>query len=135
MHAAFAKVIALIASGRVEYRDVCIALSQENPELFVKLVEQVQQLTANGVSVQHQKAAPWVHDVCHEIEHNFISAIKIYRAASGNGLKDAKDVIDNVREQLLMRQHDFAPPVLTKPQHIADCAAIVRHYRKTFLSA
>lgn len=71
----------------VDYKAIAIGLAKQHPELFLKL---------------HNNATP-VSETTRNIYRNiesdmYIEAIKKLREATGCGLKEAKDVIINIRD-------------------------------------
>lgn len=89
MNQAYAKAIDLLTADNVDYKAVAIALAKQNPELFCSL--------AAGAGACAFPATGWHREVVEHIRSNHkVSAIKLCREKTGFGLKEAKDIIDDV---------------------------------------
>lgn len=79
--------IEILMNETVDYRKIAVELAKVNPLLFVQLHR----------SKPEGKVEPWMNDVLTHIKDNHkVEAIKTLRNATGMGLKEAKDVVDNV---------------------------------------
>lgn len=75
-----------IAASPFDARKIVIALAKAHPELFVQLHRQTTTVD------------PWQREVVTAVyQTNMVGAIKLTREKTGLGLKEAKDVIDNLR--------------------------------------
>ena len=83
------RILDIVASG-YDAQKIAHALAKKHPTLFLELYQQV--------------AAPvltWHKDVVQSLyAGNVVSAIKLMREKTGLGLKEAKDVCDNLRVQM-----------------------------------
>lgn len=88
MNHTYARVIDVLAKGDVDLRQIAIDLAKQEPVIFLELASR----TARpewAVKVRSEMAA------C-----NKVMAIKLLRAAKNLGLKDAKDIVDCIHEDL-----------------------------------
>lgn len=76
-----------IVAGGYDAQKIAHALAKKHPTLFLELYQQV----AAPVSTWHKDV------VQHMYGGNVVSAIKLVREKTGLGLKEAKDVCDNLR--------------------------------------
>jgi ribosomal protein L7/L12 len=83
-----------ITTSAFDAQKIAVALAKEYPEIFVKLHEAT-------TSIQN-----WHRDVVTAVyQGNPVAAIKLTREKTGLGLKEAKDVIDNLR--VFMSQNGY----------------------------
>jgi hypothetical protein len=83
--AALRRVIEITTSG-FDAQKIAVALAKEYPEIFVKLFDAT------------TRAKDWHREVITAAyQGNPVSAIKLTREFTGLGLKEAKDVVDNLR--------------------------------------
>lgn len=89
---AYKSAIDIIAKGDVDYKDIAIKLAKENPELFCKFV---------GSSLPLTDPYAFAHDLYYNKyrgnNNYFIAVIKAVREKFGHGLREAKDLVDEVR--------------------------------------
>lgn len=84
----YKQVIDLLAQGDVDYRAIAIELAREYPDLFVKLAK-VRQVTA------------WEREVIDFVrQEKYVESIRTLRTHTRYGLKEAKDIVDNLRERM-----------------------------------
>lgn len=94
-------VIDCLTSGQIDLRQIAIDLAKEDPVMFLKLAR-------NGIRPE------WAVEVRRQMEGgNKVGAIKALRAAKGLGLKDAKDIVDCVHDDLF---HMYPRSMLTALQ-------------------
>jgi ribosomal protein L7/L12 len=75
-----------IMSVSFDAKKIAIALAKEHPEIFVKLYE-----ATTIVLGWHREVITAIY------QNNFVQAIKTIRENTGVGLKEAKDIADNLR--------------------------------------
>jgi ribosomal protein L7/L12 len=82
-----ADVIDLLMTTEIDYKRTVIELAKRHPAIFVKLV-----------STSKAGVEPWMADVreCMLVGAK-VEAIKTIREKTGMGLKEAKDISDNVQ--------------------------------------
>lgn len=84
----YKQVIELLANGDLDWREISIQLAKEHPDLFVKYA-----------SIRVVPA--WMRDVIAFVrEEKYVDSIKLLRTQTRYGLKEAKDVIDNLRDRM-----------------------------------
>jgi hypothetical protein len=89
--AIFNQLIDILAKDVFDARAMCLRLAKEFPEMFVTF--------ATGTIEPENKEYMTV--VKHIVDGAKVSAIKELRALSGTGLKEAKDVVDNIHNILI----------------------------------
>jgi hypothetical protein len=87
----YAQAIDILMGKEVDFRSMCIELAKQNPELFCSLAEKT--APVNNSNAWHVEA------IAHVRGGNIVSAIKLCREKTGFGLKEAKDVMDAVRNR------------------------------------
>jgi len=87
----YAQAIDILMGKEVDFRSMCIELAKQNPELFCTLAEKT--APTNNSNAWHVEA------IAHVRGGNIVSAIKLCREKTGFGLKEAKDVMDAVRNR------------------------------------
>jgi len=88
MNQVYARVIEVLANGNIDLRQIGLELAKAHPLVFLEIASR----TARpewAVKVRHEMATG-----------NKIMAIKLLRAAKNLGLKDAKDIVDCMHEDL-----------------------------------
>lgn len=117
---AYAQAITILMSDEVNFRALGIKLAQTHPALFVSL---------SGVPAEKPEPMPeqWIIDTINYLPQNLVNAIKCVRHATGLGLKEAKDVVDNVAQRLGIRDRDYAPGALTYDKQQNAYKALVKH--------
>lgn len=83
----------LTGPTELNYKQIAIELAKHHPTIFVKL--------AAGPSFHAEKWRYEVHDAM--CGGRKVEAIKCLRAATGLGLKEAKDICDNIQNHLYPR--------------------------------
>lgn len=82
MNQEYRQVIALIMDEKIDYRRVVQRLAQDYPDILLKVMNEKED---------------WQREVVEEVYHrNKISAIKRLREATWLGLKEAKDIVENL---------------------------------------
>ena len=98
MNEHYAQAIDILMGKEVDFRAMCIELAKQNPELFCSL--------AAGAAPSKDNA--WHKEAIAQIRNNhLVTAIKLCREKTGFGLKEAKDVIDAIRNR--DSDHWFSP--------------------------
>lgn len=119
----YAKAIEVLMNSDVDYREVVIKLAQTRPALFLAIV-------SPKPADRHAPPEGWVVETVNYLPDNKIMAIKTVRGNTGMGLKDAKDVVDQVEHKLGLRTAGWSPCALeTEEQHNAYNALL--HYART----
>lgn len=89
---AYKTAIGIISSGDVDYKNIAIKLAQENPELFCKYI---------GAGLPESDPYAFAHNTFYDTFNGdkefYIQTIKAVREKFGLGLKEAKDLVDEVR--------------------------------------
>jgi hypothetical protein len=86
---AYAAAIDLIVQPNIDFKQIVLHLAKTNPVILMRTIESM-----NGTFT----AEPWMREVLRFLAHeNVVGAIKEVRTRTGYGLKEAKDVVDNVR--------------------------------------
>ena len=99
MKAIYIEVIDLLMNGDIDFRLIALNLAKEQPDVFVRLASK-------------KMPEPWAVNAFRSLRSNQkVDGIKIIRAATGLGLKEAKDVADNVCWEMGKR-NDFEWPQL-----------------------
>lgn len=97
MTQAYRSAIDILMQGEVDFRQIAIELAKTDPDLFVRLAEQ-------------PRAEPWLKEIIGFVrEQKYVESIRTLRTHTRFGLKEAKDVIDNLRERLGFQGWNSAP--------------------------
>jgi ribosomal protein L7/L12 len=85
MTAAYQQIIKLFAEGQVDFKAVATRLAQQEPEMFLCMVD----AEANE---------PWMREaMAHMRENHKVECIKVIRTRTGLGLKEAKEIADHLQ--------------------------------------
>jgi len=116
---AHAEAIEILMNGSPNFRDIGIALAKNCPELFVELHSKIQYV-----------APAWMTTVINFLKgNNIVSAVKETRNATGFGLKESKDICDNVAYCLQLRE--YAPNQITNDDMFAVFKQLLEVGRKS----
>lgn len=113
----YQQAIDLLMGDTVNFRQLGINLAKEHPALFIKMVQQ-----------DAGPAERWCTEAVGLLRSGHkVNAIKEIRQATGLGLKEAKDVADNVHQQLynnnpfsIQPPHGEPYPLNEDTRHIYD---------------
>ncbi len=85
----YAEAIELLMNGNVDLRQIAINLAKNDPVLFIQMVR----------GPKGSRFGAWQTEVRDMIfrGNKMVDAIKLTRARTGMGLKEAKDVVDALR--------------------------------------
>lgn len=87
----YKKVIMLLTDGEVDYRTIALELAKEHPDLFVKYASA-------------REVLEWEREVIALVrQEKYVESIRTLRNNAGYGLKEAKDIVDNLRERMGFR--------------------------------
>lgn len=101
----YIEAIELLVNSDVDYKKVCVSLAKQYPDIFVNLAKPA-------------PVMPWAMTVVEHLENNrYVNAIKQVRESNSLGLKEAKDIVDNLRNLMVSRGYPvqvatYAPPIL-----------------------
>lgn len=122
---AYKAAIELLLNGNVDYRDIVIKLAKQQPSLFIALAAPPEAPKSEpyewiaGKAILKSELTSRHSDIINLLRGNQkVSAIKALRELYGVGLKEAKDVIDNLCNYLANRSvsyshlsNDYANPL------------------------
>lgn len=93
-HAEYLRRVVEIMATSYDAKKIAVALAKDHPEIFVKMHNQT-----TAVENWHREVITAIYQT------NPIAAIKLTRERTGLGLKEAKDIVDNLR--VYMSQHGY----------------------------
>lgn len=102
--AAYSRAIDLLLSDQVDYKQVVVELAKKHPTIFVRLVDGSSPVTRPR---WHRRVNSLIQSV------RKIDAIRLIREETGLGLREAKDIADNVQHELYVAGRnceDYAQP-------------------------
>ena len=100
----YARAIEITTSSQFDPRKIAIALAQVDPGLFIKLFE-----TTTVVPSWQREVVALTYG------SQIVSAIKLIRERTGLGLKEAKDVADNLRLHMSKNGYMIDPARIMMP--------------------
>jgi len=150
MNDEYSQAIAVLMANDVDFRAISIKLAQTNPTLFLSLSSATklepkslpnkeQQLWYSnkeflGFSITRPLLSPepkplqWIADTINYLnDDNPISAIQLVRASTTLSIKEAKDVVDNVRLALDWPNRVWKPNKMTTDDQRNACRALMKH--------
>jgi hypothetical protein len=94
---AFERAIDILLQTNRDDKAIVVELAKRNPDILVAIVDRL-----NGAGVNYTR---WHQEAVYEmIKGNRVNAIKRIREATDLGLKEAKDIADNVNNTILARE-------------------------------
>lgn len=118
MHNDYAKVIDLLMDDKLDFRKISTELAKKYPQIFIEMA------SAN------QPIPEWCREVIKFMRAvNKIDAIKCVRAATGVGLKEAKDICDTLCWDLYHKETWRTRPVYDVPDLDIECSNIYHKIR------
>lgn len=113
MNEHYAKAIDILMGSPVDFKAICIELAKQQPELFCTL--------AHGAAPSNDNA--WhLEAIAHMRAGNLVTAIKLCRQQTGFGLKEAKDIIDALRNR--DSDHWYSPADMRDEQREVYCQLV-----------
>jgi len=144
MNDEYSQVIAVLMTNDVDFRAIGIKLAQTNPKLFLlccgldPIVSDTvkpepkpwysnRELILGSQVKLEPKPLQWIIDTISYLPNDPISAVKLVRHKTTLSLKDAKDVVDNVRVTLGIWSHEWEPNPLTTDEEKIIHEALVKY--------